>query len=67
MPLKQMYDYSKTSTLDHWKKGMRQTMQVSLKEGQGLMSNPVWCTDLCDEKNPSTTGQSACKKSQFLF
>jgi len=63
MPLKHMYDYSQTSTLDHWKKGMLQTVQVSLREGQGLMSNKVWCTDLCDEKNPSTTGQSACNKS----
>lgn len=58
-----MYNYSETSTLDHWKTSTLQTVQVSLKEGQGLMSNTVWCTDLCDEKNPSTTGQSACNKS----
>jgi hypothetical protein len=67
MPLKQMYDYSETSTLDHWKRGMQQTVQVNLKEGQGLTSNTVWYTDLCDEKNPSTTDQSACNKSQFLL
>ena len=63
MPLKQIYDYSETSTLDHWKKGTLQRVQVNLREGQWLTSNTVWCSDSCDEKNPSTIGQSACNKS----